>query len=93
MPADRAPTFCPNQDQPKLDLGLTESIWQRLPGPYGRGADKLVESAVPGDLELIPDTETVWAELPYAIKHDRIRHLGNLMHRLVQLRLLMAHVG
>jgi glycerol-3-phosphate dehydrogenase len=88
---DRSPTFSVNPEPPNRDLGLPDSVWRRLSGRYGRGAGRLVESAAPEDLELIPDTFTIWAEIPYAAKHERIRHLGDLMLRRVRLGLLTPH--
>ncbi len=71
------------------NVNLSEKTKRRLLGRYGNGAEKLVREASPEDLELIPDTPTIWAELPYASKYEHVRHLADLLLRRVRIGLIL----
>lgn len=73
--------------------GLETEVWQRLWGRYGAGAAQLVEEATPETLLSIPGTPALWAELPYGIKYEWVRHLSDLMLRRVRIGLLLAEGG
>ena len=53
----------------------------------------MVRAAAPEDLSTIPGTQTLWAELPYVAKHERVRHLGDLLLRRVRIGLLTPGGG
>ncbi len=67
--------------------------WRRLCGRYGKGAEDLVSRAVPEDLNTIPGTKTLWAELPFVARHEQVRHLSDLMLRRVRIGLLTPSGG
>ncbi len=67
--------------------------WRRLCGRYGKGAEELVSRAVPEDLNTIPGTKTLWAELPFVARHEQVRHLSDLMLRRVRVGLLTPSGG
>ncbi len=66
---------------------------RRLYGRYGRAAEKIINQAGPKDLESIPGTHFLWAELPYTAEHENIRHLTDLLLRRVRIGLLLPDGG
>lgn len=96
----RKPNFEPHQPlfsepppRPANSYGLSEQIWRRLYGRYGERADNLVQEADAVDLTVIPGTHTLWAELPFAARRERVRHLSDLLLRRVRIGLLVPHGG
>lgn len=73
--------------------GMPRVAWLRLRGRYGEDASDLVRMAEPEDLDPIPQTDTLWAELPFAAKHERIRHLSDLLLRRVRVGLVTREGG
>lgn len=69
------------------------AAWQRLCGRYDRGAYELIKQAEPEDLEPIENTLTLWAELPFVIEHESVRHLSDLLLRRVRIGLLLPDGG
>ncbi|MDA8137352.1 MAG: glycerol-3-phosphate dehydrogenase/oxidase [Desulfobacteraceae bacterium] len=67
--------------------------WLRLWGRYGAGVYRIAENKVPEMLHCIPGTSTLWAELPYVIEHESVRHLGDLLLRRVRIGLLLPEGG
>ena len=98
LPASRmtrqsGPIFSPMPGKPKEDFGLPLQVWRRLYGRYGEGANELVRMAAPEDLVPIPTTPTLWAELPFAARHEKVRHLTDLLLRRVRIGLLTPEGG
>ncbi|MCD6487532.1 MAG: glycerol-3-phosphate dehydrogenase/oxidase [Syntrophobacterales bacterium] len=90
----RDPVFSPVPDRiPEEDFGLSAQTWRRLYGRYGEAANELAETATMADLKPIPDTLTLWAELPFAAKHEQVRHLSDLLLRRVRIGLLTPMGG
>jgi len=89
----RAPELSRVPDHPEMDYGLSLHCWHRLYGRYGKNADKLVRNAAPEDLSYIPSTHTLWAELPFAAKHERVKHLDDLLLRRLRIGLLTPQGG
>ncbi len=89
----KEPAFARMPPAPENDCGLPLQTWRRLYGRYGSAADSLVQTADPADLETIPGTHTLWAELPYVAQHEKIRHLGDLLLRRVRIGLLTPEGG
>jgi glycerol-3-phosphate dehydrogenase len=69
--------------------GLDEACCKRLLGRYGADAHELLRSATADELENIPGTETLWAELRWAARAEAIVHLEDLLLRRVRLGILM----
>ncbi len=89
-PNDRQPIFAPvPSTKPGVDHGLSASAWRRLFGRYGLKAPQLVQEAPPGSLMPVGETETLFAELPFAVKTEKIRHLNDLLLRRTRLGLLI----
>jgi glycerol-3-phosphate dehydrogenase len=69
----------------ELPATLSERTRRRLHGRYGAAAAALVATARGGELERIPGTTTLWAELRWAARHERVVHLDDLLLRRVRL--------
>lgn len=72
---------------------LPPAIRRRLLGRYGADAPALVAAAGPGELEPIPGTRTLWAELRWAARAEGVVHLDDLLLRRVRLGLLLPEGG
>jgi len=72
---------------------LPEETRRRLLGRYGREAAGLLAAAGPGDLETIPGTTALWAEVRWAARAEGVAHLDDLLLRRVRLGLLLPRGG
>jgi glycerol-3-phosphate dehydrogenase len=72
---------------------LAETQRRRLLGRYGANAPALVLAAKPGELEPIPGTQILWAELRWAARAEGVVHLDDLLLRRVRLGLLLPEGG
>lgn len=72
---------------------LGEAVCRRLLGRYGADTPALIAVAHPGELEPIPGTHTLWAELRWAARAEAVCHLDDLMLRRVRLGLLLPEGG
>ena len=52
-----------------------------MQGRYGAQAEALVGAAKEGELEEVPGTETLWAQLRWAARHESVQRLEDLMLR------------
>ena len=77
------------------ELGGTPSLdsraRRRLLGRYGAEASAVVASALPGELERVPGTDSLWAELRWAARSEGVIHLDDLLLRRVRLGVLLPH--
>jgi glycerol-3-phosphate dehydrogenase len=89
----KGPLFRPIAHGGPKGKGLPAPCWRRLCGRYGRAAEVVIRGAVPEDLEPIPGTKTLWAELPFAAGHEQVRHLSDLLLRRVRIGLLTPSGG
>jgi glycerol-3-phosphate dehydrogenase len=82
-----------------LDAGLLdewpldERTRQRLLGRYGQDAAALLAAAEPGELEPIPGTPFLWAELRWAARAEGVVQLDDLLLRRVRVGLLLPRGG
>ena len=92
----------PSMEAPVLDpvaMALPEAktldkpTRRRLLGRYGAQASCLVAAAQPGELEPIPGTLTLWAELRWAARAEQVCHLDDLLLRRTRLGLLLPQGG
>ena len=72
---------------------LTRAQRRRLLGRYGAAAPALVRAAQSGELEPIPGTETLWAELRWAARSEGVAHLDDLFLRRTRIGLLLPEGG
>ena len=72
---------------------LTETMRRRLAGCYGSDVRALIDAAQPEELNTIPCTGTLWAELRWAVRDEGIVHLEDLMLRRTRLGLTVPEGG
>ncbi|MDQ1335751.1 MAG: glycerol-3-phosphate dehydrogenase [Thermodesulfobacteriota bacterium] len=89
----KGPLFRPIVPDGAKEKGLQAPYWRRLCGRHGSAAEEVIRRAAPEDLEPIPGTNTLWAELPFAAEHEQIRHLSDLLLRRVRIGLLAPTGG
>ncbi|MGI9181732.1 MAG: glycerol-3-phosphate dehydrogenase/oxidase [Longimicrobiaceae bacterium] len=65
----------------------------RLLGRYGAEAAALLAAALPEELEPIPGTPVLWAELRWCARAEGVVHLDDLLLRRVRLGLLLPEGG
>ncbi len=76
-----------------LNSGLSENTVNRLKGRYGKGAERLIHDTLPKDLDHIPGTPTIWAELPYVAKYEQARHLADILLRRLRMGVILPGGG
>ncbi len=77
----------------RLGMRLRGVQRQRIEGRYGASAGALLTAAHPGELELIPGTLTLWAELRWAARSEAVQHLEDLLLRRTRLGLQLRGGG
>lgn len=86
------PVFSPSAPLP-MNSALPALQRKRLQGRYGKHAAALLECAGESELEAIPGTETVWAELRWAARAEAVMHLEDLLLRRTRLGLQLREGG
>ncbi len=81
---DPVPTSCPRS---------VSMARLRLEGHYGNHAMKVMGRTGSGELERIPGTNTLWAEIRWAAKSEAVMRLEDLLLRRVRLGVLLAGGG
>jgi len=90
----RMPMFDPPRPAVVPDgVALGPAALARLVGRYGAATSDLLSAARPGELESVPGTETLWAELRWAARAERIGRLEDVMLRRTRLGLLAPDGG
>ena len=90
----RSPMFDAPRSVPFPDgVSLDPAALERLVGRYGAATGDLLAAAQPGELERVGATDTLWAELRWAARSERVVHLEDLMLRRTRLGLLAAEGG
>jgi glycerol-3-phosphate dehydrogenase len=72
---------------------LSATTRLRLFGRYGQDALKVVEAAEDGELQQIPGSNSLWAELRWAARAEAVLHLEDLLLRRVRLGLTAPQGG
>jgi glycerol-3-phosphate dehydrogenase len=62
---------------------------QRLKGRFGFHIAQFLSEAHDDELKTLPDVETLWAELRWALRHEQVQHLDDLLLRRTRLGLLL----
>ena len=70
---------------------LTPLLQQRLQGFYGLQLDALLELAHDDDLTYVTDSNTIWAEIRFAARHEQVIHLDDLLLRRSRLGLILTN--
>jgi glycerol-3-phosphate dehydrogenase len=72
-----------------LDGAVPDDVAQRLVGRHGNDARGLVEAAADGELEPIGGAPFLWAEVRWAVRHEWVVHLDDLLLRRARIGLLL----
>jgi glycerol-3-phosphate dehydrogenase len=88
----RQPVFDPVAI-PTAPRRLPRAVLRRLAGRYGEHAQALLDAARPAELEPIPGTETLWAELRWAARAEAVQQLDDLLLRRTRLGLQLRAGG
>lgn len=91
-PLDPRPVFGPNP-APVPAQRVPATVVRRLAGRYGAHAQALLDAARGGELETIPGTETLWAELRWAARAEAAQQLDDLLLRRTRLGLQQRQGG
>jgi glycerol-3-phosphate dehydrogenase len=86
------PVFAPVA-LPVAPRRLPRAVLRRLAGRYGEHAQALLDAAASDELETIPGTETLWAELRWAARAEAVQQLDDLMLRRTRLGLQLRGGG
>lgn len=86
------PLLTPIQGRDRLSH-LPPRIADRLLGRYGLETEEVLEASHPGEMEWIPGTAMLWAELRWAARNEAALHLDDLLLRRVRLGLLLPKGG
>lgn len=78
---------------PAASQHLARPQLERLAGRYGAQAQSLLDAAQAGECEIIPGTETLWAELRWAARAEAVEHLDDLLLRRTRIGLLLRRGG
>ena len=70
---------------------LPKALQQRLQGFFGRQLDTLLELAHEDDLAYVTDSNTIWAEIRFAARHEQVIHLDDLLLRRTRLGLILPN--
>jgi len=70
---------------------LPQPLQERLQGFYGRQIDTLLELACDEDLTYVADSNTVWAEIRFAVHYEQVIHLDDLLLRRTRLGLILPN--
>ena len=73
--------------------GLEAERLAYLMGRHGAVSGQLLEDALPGELDLIPNQPNPWAEIRWAAQHEQVHHLDDLLLRRVRLGMLQPEGG
>lgn len=86
------PVFAPVAP-PRSPRRMPAPLLRRLAGRHGFHSQALVDAAREGELETIPGTETLWAELRWAARAEGVEHLDDLLLRRTRIGLLLRGGG
>jgi len=89
--ADRAPVFARVSIPARHDLPA--SVLRRLAGRHGAQVKPLLKAARGGELDYVPGTQTLWAEVRWAARAEQVHRLDDLMLRRTRLGLQLADGG
>ena len=87
------PVFAPPAALGAAAATLNPTQRQRLQGRYGAHTGALLAAAQAGELDTIPGTETLWAELRWAARAEAVQQLDDLLLRRTRLGLQLRGGG
>lgn len=86
------PIFAPVAP-PSAPRRMPAPVLRRLAGRHGPHAQALVDAAQDDELEPIPGTDTLWAELRWAARAEAVEQLDDLLLRRTRIGLLLRGGG
>ena len=75
-------TIIPQCPPPANIERLPSHLRERLLGRLGSALDEMLHAASTEDLMPVAETRTLWAELHWALRHEQVEHLDDLLLRL-----------
>jgi glycerol-3-phosphate dehydrogenase len=85
--------FAPASAPGAVDGRLPGAMLRRLQGRHGACAGALLAAAGEGEFEIVPGTETPWAELRWAARAEAVQRLDDLLLRRTRLGLQLKEGG
>ena len=82
-------TIIPQCPPPAQIDRLPPHLRERLLGRLGPELDDLLHAASPEELLPVAETRTLWAELHWALRHEQVEHLDDLLLRRTRLGLTL----
>jgi glycerol-3-phosphate dehydrogenase len=76
-----------------LGTNLNPSARLRLLGRYGANAPDILEAAGPDELDTVPGTTSLWAEIRWTARAEAVVHLDDLLLRRLRLGLSLPYGG
>ena len=89
--AERGAVFVRASAPPRRDL--PPNVLRRLTGRHGAQVKALLSAAHAGELECIPGTHTLWAELRWAARAEQVYQLDDLLLRRTRLGIQLPDGG
>jgi len=89
--SERGPVFARVAVPARQDM--PPAVLRRLAGRHGLQAKPLLGAAHKGELECIPGTQTLWAELRWAARAEQVYQLDDLLLRRTRLGLQLSRGG
>lgn len=86
---DDVPVLSSVDETPPELAALPEEVGRRLLGRYGADSSALATSTGEGELETIPGTVVLWAELRWSARAEAVAHLDDLLLRRTRLGLFL----
>lgn len=77
----------------RLPAALRPRFARRLGGRYGEQLPALLAQARPEELVPVASSDTLWAELRWALRHEQVFHLDDLLLRRTRLGLVLRAGG
>lgn len=90
---DQQPVFSGNVKTGKHHHQISSNAFDILKGRYGNAAFDMIDHSDTRDLETIPGTRTLWAELSHAASMEKVVWLDDLLLRRVRVGLLTRNGG
>ena len=72
---------------------LEPHVRLRIGSRFGNNSSKVAQCASSNDLDCIPGTQTLWAELRWAARAEQVYHLDDILFRRTRLGLLLKQGG
>lgn len=75
----------------RADSQLLSDLQTRLQGYYGKDSLSVFNGGDPSNDAFVPGTQTLWAELEWAARHESVEHLSDLLLRRTRIGLTLPN--